>query len=537
MNSIQKLSELIVIIKKMLIFFRTQDFYHGYGYLSGVIERLSVILSEPTTIFSLENTNQILSCIEALINAQENNDTVLIADLAEVQLLPLINDALQRMILQDNTLPHDDYLQKNLACLKDQSLASAIQNHVDIVMHSDSYCVEVTSLGTNTVKYSDERRTFYYHSNVDPIKEGDLLTSYYSEPDTFDYTFYGFGFGYHILSMLRFDRRFHITALETNLDILTLAFIYCDLEEILTNPHFSLIYCDMADIYTYMNQSSSLFLLHSPSLNALPEGKEKKALNDYFIRISSVYAQRKKLAWNYYSNMKLGDCTTECIKDSFKDKDIFFIGGGPSLEYHMEYLHKKRQEENNVLICASTVYKRLLSSNIIPNFVIMCDPQEDMERHIKDAPETTAQLIYISTTSTNAVQAFQGKRYIGFQKGYLDAEAYASEHNIELLESGGTVSSFAVDLAIKYHCRSLTTLGLDLAYTENKRHSHETESNFDSSQLPKVKSVSGDWIATANNYNIYREWIERRIENISEITFTNLSHGAYIKGMENRLNP
>ena len=48
-----------------------------------------------------------------------------------------------------------------------------------------------------------------------------------------------------------------------------------------------------------------------------------------------------------------------------------------------------------------------------------------------------------------------------------------------------------------------------------------------------MKGVDQNTVYTTNVLNIYRMWIEKRIENVRDISFINVSKGAYIKGMRN----
>lgn len=98
------------------------------------------------------------------------------------------------------------------------------------------------------------------------------------------------------------------------------------------------------------------------------------------------------------------------------------------------------------------------------------------------------------------------------------------------------MSTSAIDLILRFNCKSLTTIGLDLAYTDNKTHSYDAKSvdTSTSSRYIYVKGVRGDSLPTTNILNIYRKWIENRIENrIKNIKLVNMSRGAYIEGMEN----
>ena len=116
------------------------------------------------------------------------------------------------------------------------------------------------------------------------------------------------------------------------------------------------------------------------------------------------------------------------------------------------------------------------------------------------------------------------------------AEDYAREHGFILVNTGGSVSTTALDVCICMGCRKVICLGLDLAYTGNRTHAEGTLSDGEVSKaqdLPMVKSVSGEMIPTSLNLSCYHKWIENRIADEYDIEFVNISNGAYIKGMKN----
>ena len=49
-------------------------------------------------------------------------------------------------------------------------------------------------------------------------------------------------------------------------------------------------------------------------------------------------------------------------------------------------------------------------------------------------------------------------------------------------------------------------------------------------ELRKVLSVTGEYIETSRNLDIYRKWIEHRIEDVRGLVVYNTARGARIKG-------
>ncbi len=534
MKFTKELSLIIYDIKDTVDFLRIQDFFHGQICFKRVINKINALLMSYDKIIPDQYIINISQYLKDILNTQENEDYILMADLLEVQMLPCIEEILQITIINDSNSIFENYLESNLKLLNDNKLAEIISQNSKSFHKYNIYSVEAANTGVYTLKYSNENASFYYHSNYDPVSEGNKLAAYYSKADSYKYVIFGFGFGYHVLSMLEYDRRFEISVIENNIDVLTLAFLYCDLSKILLNKRFHLIWCDTGSLDKALSVNNDhILLIHYPSLAALEAGRLKDLLKNYFINTSSMMCQKKYLDWNFYYNMKLNDRPIDNIKSLLQGKTAIYIGGGPSLEYSLNYLQNSDNIKDKIIICASTVYRNLIANNIIPDFVIMIDGQDTMINHIKDIPWTKASLIYMCTASSMAVHAFAGTRYICFQKGYNDAEKYALQNSFTLFETGGSVSTTAIDILIRFGCRTIITFGLDLAYTDGKHHSFTSASINSNNRLIAVKGVDQNTVYTTNVLNIYRMWIEKRIENVRDISFINVSKGAYIKGMRN----
>lgn len=547
MNLISQLTNLTETITSTIEYFRIQDFFHGNITFNRVVNSLNQLLP----MFTDEEISLVTDNLGTILNAQSEADYVLLADMLEISLLTSVKSILETRISTDGSNPKPEYLNNNLEALKNAdnsvkytSLITLIQKNSAKYISSFStqtqyiYNVEQTNIGVPTLKVTTNDKSVYYHSNVNPFSEGRMLARYYAKPDTYNYNVFGFGFGYHIKALLESDRRFRINAIETNIEVLTMAFMYIDLADILSNDRFSLEYCPLdnfADSFKNLlnNSENSSLLIHYPSLATLEDGVLKQSLNNYFINFSSMYSQEKYLNWNFYYNMKLNSKPADTLKDNFKSKDIIYVAAGPSLNYYFDYLAKNMASSNTIIICASTIYRTLLNKNIIPDYVIMTDAQDNMISHVKDIDTTRSSLIYLSTACSNAVAAFNGDKYILFQYGYEPAESYANKNHLSLIETGGSVSTSAIDLILRFNCKSLTTIGLDLAYTNNKTHSYDTKNVDTSNRCIYVKSVKGESVPTTNILNIYRKWIENRIKDVKNIKLVNMSHGAYIEGMEN----
>lgn len=107
----------------------------------------------------------------------------------------------------------------------------------------------------------------------------------------------------------------------------------------------------------------------------------------------------------------------------------------------------------------------------------------------------------------------------------------AESLNAETFETGGSVTTTALDIALKFGAENIIFVGVDLAYTDGSSHAKGVGRKITSREgLRKVKSCMGTEIYTSKNLDIYRKWIERRIENVTGTVIYNTGNGAMIKG-------
>mgnify|MGYP003311426870 CR=1 FL=1 len=100
-------------------------------------------------------------------------------------------------------------------------------------------------------------------------------------------------------------------------------------------------------------------------------------------------------------------------------------------------------------------------------------------------------------------------------------------------ETGGSVTTLALEIALRLGATSIYLLGVDLAYPNGISHATGTMDRMgrDTNGMKRVKSVNGDWVYTDLLFDSYRNWIESKINRYPQVDFYNLSTcGAHIEG-------
>ena len=84
---------------------------------------------------------------------------------------------------------------------------------------------------------------------------------------------------------------------------------------------------------------------------------------------------------------------------------------------------------------------------------------------------------------------------MAMQEGFKHSEVMAEEKNLMLYETGGSVSTFALDFLIRFNCKRIVCMGLDLGFVDERRHAGSQININTDYELRKVKSVTGDYIS------------------------------------------
>ena len=525
----------IDISTEIVWLFRQQYFYRGNGILKKLTGELQSMLQSIVDIAGADYLNE-MGVVE-LLDAQEKADEILIADIIEGQLLP----SLERLIqgLQQNiSLDSYDFYSDNTLILVNRGFKIL----VDELEHARerqacSYIPEYTATGHMTIRIKEKEEEYYVSGNNNPYRDALSFVQGNIEHDKYKYVILGPGMFFEVQALLRQRPDAEIVVVEEDAFLLKLALQYRDLSELLLDDRVSIECCEY-DKYIYTNDlNDTCVMIRKPSLRHIENVDCRMSLERFFVKEMTVKEQAYVLEKEFRKNVAVETevrSIDDCAK-TFKGKTVYLVAGGPSLNNAIDIL--KNRQSDSIVLCVGTSVRRLKNEGIIPDYVIITDVADTMCCQLEgniDYKKTS--LLYMISANAKAVSAFEGKKYAIFQKGFDLAEDYAGEHGFKLINTGGSVSTTALDVCITLGCNKVVCLGLDLAYTGNKTHAEGTLGANEiakTKNLPMVKSVSGEMIFTSLNLSCYHKWIENRIADEHDIEFINMSNGAYIKGMMN----
>ncbi len=397
-----------------------------------------------------------------------------------------------------------------------------------------------TRSGFPTLIYKGEGQNCLLHSKYDPVKEAKNFIKNNLEGSANGYIVYGLGLGYHIKELLENTTAEELVIFETRPAVFYFALKYIDLAGILDNQNIKIYLED--DITSFARKFNRIeskdyqLIIHGPSLKIMSKDfTEIKLLFENYKVHQNSFNRHKLLLWsNFQENIKRYHQSIDVLFGKWTNQPIIIVSAGPSLDKNKYLL---RDIQNRALIMSvGTALKPLLQIGVIPDFIIITDPQDIVYNQIDGLEDLEIPLIALSTCNKHVLQNYKGYKFIAFQEGFDLAERYARENNIKLVKTGGSVTTTALDISIQFGCNPIIFIGLDLAYTNNKTHVQGTyfyQENVGSKFLRPIKSINGETVYTTKNLYIYLKWIEKRISMENNITFIDATEGgAYIQGTE-----
>lgn len=538
------------IIDKMLFSFRSQNYDKGLRQLTNILTSIESLFAK-----LIENTGPLKAhgidievgrfsdILNPILDAQENSDYILTADLFELSLMPFLQDIQSTILLNtaNQVMEYDvnSYKEAISRIARSNKLPAGYSEDIlePVKLIQQGYQVEYTSCGALTVLMNNQERPFYLHSNSNVYHEASTLAASWYKGDKDIFIIYGLGLGYHIEEMLELDESIRVEVYESDWNVLKLSCAYGVVQKIMNVSRLKLIYDpDFKKLVDRLGrlENQEEFVIHYPSLKNIRNADIQNRFEEYFIQYSSIKNQLDLLNRNFKSNIRWNLESAEVLERNFSGKNVYIVAAGPSLDKNYRLL--KERKKDSILVATGTVFRKLLQEGIRPDYVIVSDANPRVYGQIDGLEDLDIPMLVLSTAYRGFAESYHGRKYIVLQEGFNKSEEYAKEKGLKLFETGGSVSTTALDVAIKLGAGKIIFLGLDLAYTDNYVHASNTSRRELTStvDLRKTLDIHGNFVYTSKSLLIYKNWIENHVTRFPETIFINATEGgALIKGMIN----
>jgi len=537
---VEEIRDITHSVTQAVYFYRKQNYARGHMSAMAVINNIEKYFNDAETLGFTESANILLPIWKELLEAAESGNDIRLADIYDSQLMPAL---LEIQLCLSSTLDNiiSDYWEDNMKVLKekDAELYNTLNNAVE--SEERQYILSFASTGDAVLSVGTEQYgNVMLSSSFNPWEEAVIYGDGLEEKNARRCIIFGMGMGYHVKYIASLQSFKEVIVLENDLEQLRICMMYTNLKGLLSNKRTRIVLCNDAAGYSKWLKDNSkeedtVYKIWYPSIKTIENDAVRELLENYWVNTSSADNLGNMLLNNFELNQELGDEPVDVIKEDFKDKDIVIVGAGPSLDESLDYLKKFSFKDNVRIVCVGKAARKLISEEIMPAYIVMIDGKAGTRWQVKGIEDCGIPLIYLSTAAHNVAESYEGKRYIAYQEGIEPSKEYAEENNFMVFQSGGSVATFAIDMAIRMECARVICAGLDMGYPGESTHADGIGRKLHNKQsLRKVEAVGGGEVYTSKTLDIYRRWIERRIEGIDNIKFINTSSGARIHGMEEK---
>lgn len=378
--------------------------------------------------------------------------------------------------------------------------------------------IEVAKNKENTLKIND----YYIYSKYSPIKDAYSTIEREINYEAEGYILVGLGLGYHL------ERLLSLTTKE-------IVLILLDKKEISLFEEFNKENRMILQRVTLFNSTIKDSILNYQIIippSFIRAIGQKHPLHDFLQDISIRQRSYKRFApileSNFNLNLRLHDQSINSLKNKYLGKKVCLISSGPSLDNMFEVLREVQQEV--FILSVGSALKALLKNGVIPDGVIISDGQDNIQKQLKDS-NYDGILFYLSTANHETVKIHDSERFIILQYGYDKAESLASQNNIDLLDTGGSVATVGFSLVEYMGFQTMFLFGQDLGFKENKTHSNYSTSGrtiSDKNNLRKIVANSGNEIYTTQNLYTYLRWFNLKMEQTNLNVYNMALDGAKI---------
>lgn len=214
------------------------------------------------------------------------------------------------------------------------------------------------------------------------------------------------------------------------------------------------------------------------------------------------------------------------------------VASGPSLEKNIKHL--KKAEGKSLIITCDASWEACKMHDVKPDAIATIERLGATYRYYYKGKQFDEDLVLLAPTliAPATLREFKGKKIVvskndegvdGWWNGFFP--------NIEFINTGMSCANLACMVAGIAGCNPIILIGQDLAYTDNKKHSDITHTEFEGDNDTKdaddimVEDINGNMVQTSRVFNWFRYWFEDVIAYNKELQIIDATEGgAKIQG-------
>jgi hypothetical protein len=330
---------------------------------------------------------------------------------------------------------------------------------------------------------------------------------------------YGFGLGYHILELAKYNKE--LIVIECNTAVFKNIISNINFTELFSKKNVKFLISsnisDIKDVFESIGENTDLFLVHQPSLDIIPVELQslKIIIKNYSIKVNNIKNNSELLINNKNINLQRYDLNFRSLKGIFQGRDVVLVSAGPSLINSLSQL--KIMSNNVIICCVGRALKPLLDYGITPDVAMLVDPHNIVNSQFEGIDRNSTskiKLFYSESSCPIVIDNYIGEKYL-----------------VDTVDSGGSVATTLFSALLELDVKSIALIGQDLAYSYNKTHI-DSQTLINKNNLLEIPGLNNNTVLTSYSLNIFKLWFEDKANELKDsISLYNCTNeGAYIKG-------
>lgn len=210
------------------------------------------------------------------------------------------------------------------------------------------------------------------------------------------------------------------------------------------------------------------------------------------------------------------------LKGLFSGNPAFVVSAGPSLDKNIHWL--KKAKDKGVIIAVDTIFQKLLSNGIVPDFLTSIERTEEVYRYFyqdKLIPSSVT-LVGPLVLRPEIFREYPG-RYIIPMRDMVGEYMWLADKLLNLtneyfMQLGVSCAHVAFSLAHHIGSNPIILVGQDLAYGEDLSHTHSSGTIYDNDDLDnlnnspiEVDGYYGGKVSSRKVWVDFKKWFELEI--------------------------
>ena len=402
----------------------------------------------------------------------------------------------------------------------------------------------------------------YLHSRHDPRREAErLITSVCGSSGELA-VFLGFGLGYQVEAFIAKFPGSPVLIIEKEPSLFLKAIAVRDCTSFLTDQvslSIGIEARDISGLVSHMSAKQFRIVPLSPLLDIFEEYyRDVQAILQSRLsrqQVNAATLRRFGRRWtrNLADNLEIMNTARDAgeWRDRLRGLPAVVVAAGPSLDEVLPFMPEIA--ERSVVISSDTAARALLKTGVVPDFIIVVDPQYWNSRHLDGLDLSNCILISESATHPDVFRHDYLEIFFSGSVFPLGSFLEGEDEGRYRLGAGGSVATTAWDFARFTGADPILTAGLDLGFPDSRPHfrgcyfeerlfsvncrtspyEHLLYRYMQGGDPFQSENFDGNPVTTDRRLIVYKQWFEEQLSYRTAVSTRSLSRrGIRIEGMD-----